>query len=62
MRIVEKVLCVALVCLVVSGFHANGANPVEIGAVKWSRDLNASYAKAKETGKPVFLLFQEVPG
>ncbi|MEL7338105.1 MAG: VPGUxxT family thioredoxin-like (seleno)protein, type 2, partial [Planctomycetota bacterium] len=37
-------------------------NPVEIGTVKWNRDLDAAYAESKKSGKPVFLLFQEVPG
>lgn len=37
-------------------------NPVEIGKVKWTRDLDGALAKSKKSGKPVFLLFQEVPG
>ncbi|MEO1617212.1 MAG: VPGUxxT family thioredoxin-like (seleno)protein, type 2 [Planctomycetota bacterium] len=37
-------------------------NPVEIGTVRWSRDLDASLAASRASGKPVFLLFQEVPG
>ncbi len=36
--------------------------PVEIGRVAWLRDLDDGLALAKEAGKPVFLLFQEVPG
>lgn len=36
--------------------------PVEIGRVAWLRDLDDGLARAKESGKPVFLLFQEVPG
>lgn len=49
---------------IVAGAPASSAsiNPVEIGTVKWSRDLDAAYASSKKTGKPVFLLFQEVPG
>lgn len=37
-------------------------NPVAIGTVAWGRDLEAAFRKSKESGKPVFLLFQEVPG
>ncbi|MEM7146351.1 MAG: VPGUxxT family thioredoxin-like (seleno)protein, type 2 [Verrucomicrobiota bacterium] len=37
-------------------------NPVEAGTVTWSRDLDAAFAQSKKTGKPVFLLFQEIPG
>jgi hypothetical protein len=37
-------------------------NPVEVGSVRWSRDLDAALAESARTGRPVFLLFQEVPG
>lgn len=37
-------------------------NPVEVGMVKWGRDLDAALARSNESGKPVLLLFQEVPG
>ncbi len=37
-------------------------NPVEVGKVKWQRDYESAMAAAKKSGKPVFLLFQEVPG
>ena len=35
---------------------------VEVGSVAWGRDLDAAYARSAETGKPVLVLFQEVPG
>jgi hypothetical protein len=41
---------------------ANAANPEAVGTVTWGRDYDAAMASAKSTGKPVFLLFQEVPG
>ncbi|MCB9316770.1 MAG: thioredoxin family protein [Lewinellaceae bacterium] len=37
-------------------------NPVELGAVHWLRDLAAGTAEAERTGKPMLILFQEVPG
>ena len=37
-------------------------NPIETGLVEWSHDLDAALAASAETGRPVFLLFQEVPG
>lgn len=37
-------------------------NPVEVGKVKWERDYEAALVSAKKSGKPIFLLFQEVPG
>mgnify|MGYP003640469163 CR=1 FL=1 len=36
--------------------------PVEVGNVDWSRDLDGALEKADQSGKPVLLLFQEVPG
>jgi peptide methionine sulfoxide reductase MsrA len=38
------------------------AGPVEVGDVQWQRDYDAALNKSKESGKPVFLFFQEVPG
>ena len=39
-----------------------GNQAEELGNVKWGRDLDAARAKSAETGKPILLLFQEVPG
>ncbi|MFK7937660.1 MAG: VPGUxxT family thioredoxin-like (seleno)protein, type 2, partial [Saprospiraceae bacterium] len=36
--------------------------PEELGAVNWQRDFEQSFKAANRTGKPVFILFQEVPG
>lgn len=36
--------------------------PVEAGTVTWGRDLDAALASSHKTGKPVFALFQEIPG
>jgi len=36
--------------------------PVETGTVRWSRDHDAALKQSAEQGKPVFVLFQEVPG
>lgn len=36
--------------------------PTELGAVHWLRDLDAGTAEAKKSGKPILILFQEVPG
>lgn len=37
-------------------------NAVEIGLVRWQRDFPGSLAAAGRSGKPILLLFQEVPG
>ena len=34
----------------------------EYGAVHWGRDLDAALVQSRQSGKPVFLLFTEVPG
>ncbi|MDA7977670.1 MAG: thioredoxin family protein [Pirellulales bacterium] len=36
--------------------------PIEMGCVQWGRDVDVALAKSHETGKPVFLQFQELPG
>lgn len=36
--------------------------PEELGAVHWLRDLDLGQAEAQKTGKPILILFQEVPG
>jgi hypothetical protein len=42
--------------------NGEAKNPIECGKVIWERDYEAALASAKRTGKPIFLLFQEVPG
>lgn len=37
-------------------------NPRELGRVAWQRDFEKSLAESGASGKPIFLLFQEVPG
>lgn len=56
------VLAVSAVLLAACQPDARAANPEATGTVKWGRDYDAAIASAKMTGKPVFLLFQEVPG
>ncbi len=34
----------------------------ELGTVRWHRDFDASQLLSRQTGKPMFVLFQEVPG
>ena len=40
----------------------NSGQPEELGLVHWLRDLDAGQAEAQKTGKPLLILFQEVPG
>lgn len=41
---------------------AAAANPVELGTVRWHRDLAVADEQARRRGAPILLLFQEVPG
>lgn len=34
----------------------------ELGTVKWERDYKAAKSKSAQTGKPLMMFFQEVPG
>ena len=36
--------------------------PVELGRIAWHRDFAEATGIAKQSGKPLFTLFQEVPG
>lgn len=44
------------------GVVARPNQPVEVGLVRWQRDYEKSLVASKESGKPLFVLFQEVPG
>ncbi len=57
----RTILLFAVLLMLPYGLAAND-NPVEIGAVSWGRDLDKALRLSGQTGKPVFLLFQEVPG
>jgi hypothetical protein len=37
-------------------------NPVAVGDVRWGRDFDAALAQSATAGKPVLVLFQEIPG
>ncbi len=56
------------ILLLVSGLVAQAVpaaaakNPRELGKVAWLRDYHKAMARSKKINKPVFLLFQEVPG
>lgn len=52
-----------LACLAFLGpLASQDPAPVELGRVAWLRDHEAAFAAARGSGKPVLLLFQEVPG
>jgi len=41
---------------------AEEPDSVELGAVAWKRDFPAAKKMAQESGKPLLMFFQEVPG
>ncbi len=55
------ILRLAVFLLLPHGIEAKD-NPIEVGLVNWGRDLDQALKLSSETGRPVFLLFQEVPG
>lgn len=42
--------------------NSNTSNPIELGKVNWNRNYDSAIELAKQENKPVFILFQEVPG
>jgi hypothetical protein len=54
---IETLLC-ALVPLAAS----HDDPPVELGRVRWRTEHDAAFEDARRSGRPVVLLFQEVPG
>ncbi|MEO0444662.1 MAG: VPGUxxT family thioredoxin-like (seleno)protein, type 2 [Verrucomicrobiota bacterium] len=55
-------LFLGALAMLTSACQGEPSQPVETGTVTWKRDLGEALGEAKESGKPVFLLFQEVPG
>ena len=41
---------------------SDAGQPEEAGNVTWLRDLDTALKTSRTTGKPVFALFQEIPG
>lgn len=52
----------ALLFLIASSFIVNDSNPIELGKVNWNRNYDSAIQLSKQENKPVFILFQEVPG
>src|SRR6187551_2627078 len=43
-------------------FLAAQNNPIELGDVHWLRSFEEAQIKSKKEGKPILILFQEIPG
>lgn len=59
---VNRTVAIAGLWLMAMGPMEPVGNPAELGRVRWGRDLDAGLRLAAETGKPVLVLFQEIPG
>ena len=54
---------VALLAVGVTAFSSETIkNPIEVGDVRWGRDFDVALENSAKTGKPVLVLFQEIPG
>ena len=70
MKLPARVLSVGLLALALTAGYIGMShretpppvNSVEVGKVAWGRDFDRASALAKTSGKPVLVLFQEVPG
>lgn len=51
-----------MIGLVIGSNSAPESAPVELGKIPWLRNYDEALALARKTGKPLLLLFQEVPG
>lgn len=60
MRVCTILITLAICVAAYGGETLN--NPIEVGDVRWGRDFDAASDKSAQTGKPLLVLFQEVPG
>ncbi len=54
--------CLISLGLALMTISCSAAQPEETGKVAWGRDLQAALTASRQSGKPVFALFQEIPG
>src|SRR5689334_8730026 len=61
-----RIVAMFMLCIsaIVCGLSAPATpkQPVELGRVKWLTDYDGALKTAQQSHKPVFLLFQEIPG
>ena len=59
----RRALLCSLLSFTLAGCQAADSKaPEEVGTVKWGRDMDEALRASAVSGKPVFALFQEVPG
>jgi len=67
MKVFQLIICLAIISFALPTTAQNikttpTNNPAELGKVNWLRNYHDALAMAKSENKPVFILFQEVPG
>lgn len=58
----KRIILILAVVFMLPYVLAASEHPIETGSVNWERDLGKALKSSGQTGRPVFLLFQEVPG
>jgi hypothetical protein len=61
-RFFTPLICWLVTAATVLVGASSSAAPTELGRVNWLRRLDDGVAQARQAGKPVLVLFQEVPG
>lgn len=56
------VSAVMLAAIIFQSGPSMAQSTVEVGQVNWNRDLAVAKKLSEESGKPLFVQFQEVPG
>jgi hypothetical protein len=57
-----KITSFIITLLITFTLQAQTPSPEELGKVNWLRNYDKALAAAKQNNKPIFVLFQEVPG
>ncbi len=59
-----KILIILIIIMAGGLAQASEAidNPIEVGHVRWGRDFHVALQNSADSGKPVLVLFQEIPG
>ena len=58
----RKKITIFLFCVTAIFFGLKAQNPLEAGEVNWLRNFEEAKHESKEKNKPIFILFQEIPG
>ncbi|MEM1124230.1 MAG: VPGUxxT family thioredoxin-like (seleno)protein, type 2 [Bacteroidota bacterium] len=58
----SKIMLPLLALFIAVQLTAKHGQPKELGQIRWTRNFEEGLAQAAKVNKPVFLLFQEVPG